>query len=76
MITFCMKKADINVTREEAYQIANRLIPETWGSLRTAWINGFIGYPEEGVAKYPKTSVAYQFRKKGAVDRQRWNRQT
>ena len=63
----------IEITRKEAYQIADRYIPKVWGGLRTAWINGFIGYPEKGVAKYPRTSAAYQFRKRGVADRQRFN---
>ncbi len=38
------------MTRREAHGLAGRYIPNIWGSLRTAWVNGFIGYPERGVA--------------------------
>jgi hypothetical protein len=64
----------IEIPRKVACQIADRYIPGVWGSLRTAWINGFLDYPERGVAKYPKGSPAYLFRQRGKKDRMAYNK--
>lgn len=63
------------MTREDAYQIADEYIEGVWGASRTAWINGFINYPQRGVAKYERTSQCAIFRKKGVKDRKHYNKE-
>jgi hypothetical protein len=67
--------AEPAMTRREAEALANRYIPNVWGTLRTAWVNGFIGYPEMGVAKYPGCSEAARFRRRGVRDRKQHDKQ-
>jgi len=58
------------MTRFEAQALAGRDMPNIWGCLRTAWISGFLGIPESGVAWYPGDSAAAQLRRRGAKDRE------
>ena len=55
--------------RKEAEKMADKYIPGVFGIMRTAWINGYIGYPQKGVARYQRSSAAAIYRQKGINDK-------
>ena len=61
------------MTRKQAYELADNFIPDVFGSLRTAWVNGFINYQQRGVAKYQRGTAPYVYRQRGAKDRKRFD---
>jgi hypothetical protein len=63
------------MTRCEALALAGRHIPNLWGSLRSAWVNGFINLPERGVAQYDRTSAAAELRALGVKARREYERE-
>jgi len=63
------------ISRDEAMLIANRYIPTTWGSLRCAWVNGFINTPHRGVARYDRTSAAAVLRAMGVKARREYDKE-
>jgi hypothetical protein len=62
------------MTRAEAHALADRYIPNIWGSLRSAWVNGFINLPQLGVARYDRTSAAAKLRAMGVAARRHYEK--
>lgn len=60
------------MTREEAYKLADELIPNVWGSMRAAWVHGFIDGRAIGIHRYPRTSVCWVYMNMGKTDRKNW----
>ena len=44
---------------------AKILFPGIGGSILAAWIEGYLGIPQRGVRRYPKTSACQEFYIKG-----------
>ena len=54
---------DLSSTQPNAYKMADEHIPNVWGSLREAWIFGYLGWKN----KFVRGSACSKFYQKGKL---------